>query len=201
MLSHHCRFDDRIGAIAIRRMWICAKLVVLFLLMRDFGRVQRGLGRVSNSTAARFRKGLFNDNRHEPPSSHICTTLSLASAASGGVPAWRNRSLAYSRDSADRERREIRRLDQFSASRREAARRQWQREKRRISLRSQQRPDSRTDQGGRAAYCSPGPGCCVAQQTSAWPATKAGPPAKSEWTISATVVDDGKYIQDFKLKD
>jgi hypothetical protein len=36
----------------------------------------------------------------------------------------------------------------------------------------------------------------------AWPATRAGPPTKSEWTImSATIVDDGKYVQDFTLKD
>ena len=35
----------------------------------------------------------------------------------------------------------------------------------------------------------------------AWPATKDGPPAKSEWTMSTTILDDGKYIQDFTLKD
>ena len=33
------------------------------------------------------------------------------------------------------------------------------------------------------------------------PAPGAGPPAKSEWTMSATIVDDGKYVQDFKLND
>jgi hypothetical protein len=33
------------------------------------------------------------------------------------------------------------------------------------------------------------------------PATETGPQAKSEWTVSATVVDDGKYNQDFTLKD
>ena len=32
-------------------------------------------------------------------------------------------------------------------------------------------------------------------------ATKVGPPAKSEWVMNATVDDDGKYIQDFTLKD
>jgi hypothetical protein len=32
-------------------------------------------------------------------------------------------------------------------------------------------------------------------------AATAGPPAKSEWTLPATIVDDGKYTQDFTLKD
>ena len=43
----------------------------------------------------------------------------------------------------------------------------------------------------------------VASRTkpAARPAAKAGPPAKSEWTMSVTLVDDGKYIQDFTLKD
>jgi hypothetical protein len=33
------------------------------------------------------------------------------------------------------------------------------------------------------------------------PAMKVAPPTKTEWTQSATVTDDGKYIQDFTLKD
>ena len=38
-------------------------------------------------------------------------------------------------------------------------------------------------------------------KTKGRPPAKASPPPKLEWTLSADVRDDGKYIQDFILKD